>query len=166
MSFAIEKPRGQLNRVGKSPLTEFYEGVCPESVETCLKRLEHAAGTNHLINLRFYPMTDDIHAFMLVVTAGGRVFGNGLGSLHRLDGSSTKVIYEAPRYSLRDVLVGVLILSGLVVLGLLDGIRPADKGWLLLIAILFIVPLLRRQHQRYTTANQMLDFVRSALQIS
>ncbi len=166
MSYAIESARGRLKRVGKSPLTGFYEGICPDTVETCLKRLEHAAGANYLINLQFYTMNDDIYAFMMVVNEGGRIVGNGLGSLHRLNSNSTKIIYEAPRYSARDVVLGALLLLGLVVVGLLEGVRPADKCWLLLIALLFIVPLLRRQHQRYSTAKQMLEFVRSALQIA
>jgi hypothetical protein len=165
MSLGIQKPKGRLTRVGTSPLTAFYEGICFDNVENCIKQLERAAGIHHAISLRLYPMSEDIQAFMMVVTVGGMVVGNGLGSLHRLDGSTTKVICEAPRYSPRDVLVGVVILLGIIALALMNNVTPANKCVFLLIAVVVILPFLRRQYRRYTSANEMLEFVKSALHI-
>ncbi len=103
--------------------------------------------------------------FLIVKTVAGRIVSNGLGSLHRLDGSMTGVICEVPRFSRRDVLLGVILFVGAMLLALFAELRPLDRVLLVAIALLFAAPLVRREYYRAIYARELLAFVRTALSV-
>ena len=150
-------------RVGSSPLSGFFQGASRCPLEDCVSLLERAAEQDFTVNLRFYPMSKDIMGFLIVKTVAGRIVSNGLGSLHRLDGSMTRVICEVPRFSRRDILLGVLLFVGAILLALFAELRPMDRILLVVIALLVAAPVIRREYYRHIHARELLAFVRTAL---
>jgi hypothetical protein len=125
--------------------------------------LERAAERDFTVNLRFYPLNKDIMGFLIVRTVAGRIVSNGLGSLHRLDGGMTRIICEVPRFSRRDVLLSVALFVGAILLALFAELPSLDRILLVALAMLFAVPLARREYYRSVHARELLAFVRTAL---
>jgi hypothetical protein len=150
-------------RVGSSPLSIFFQGTSRCALEECVSLLERAAERDFTVNLRFYPLSKDIMGFLIVRTVAGRIVSNGLGSLHRLDGTMTRVICEVPRFSRRDILSGLLLFIGAILLALFAELRLSDRVLLAAIALLFAAPLVRREYYRHIHARELLAFVRTAL---
>jgi hypothetical protein len=159
-------PQGDFHQVGSSPLSIFFQGTSRCVLEDCVGLLEHAAEQDFTINLRVYPMSKDITGFLIVKTVTGRIVTNGLGSLHRLDSGMTRVICEVPRFSRRDVLLGLIFLIGAMLLALFAELRPLDRLLLVGIALLFPARLIRREYYRQVYAHELLGFIRRALSIS
>jgi hypothetical protein len=154
---------GFLHKVGASPLSVFYQGVTRLSLEDCSSQLETAASRDFTINLRLYPMSNDVTGFLIVKSVAGRIVTNGLGSLHRLDSGLTRIICEVPRFSWRAILFGLVFFLGAITLALLPGFRPTDRVLLIAIALLFAAPAVRREYYRHVYAHELLAFVKIAL---
>jgi hypothetical protein len=132
-------------------------------LEDCTGYLQQAADRDFTINLRLYPMSQDITGFLIVKSVAGRIVTNGLGSLHRLDGNLTRIVCEVPRFSRRAVVLGVLFFLGAIALALLPGFHLADRVILIALALLFAAPAVRREYYRHVYAHELLAFVKMAL---